>query len=128
MREKNNKDLELRNKPGRNTLPVGRIWSGYGSRQTFLRGKTTRWCGNWLVIAVALFAADSIPKVWGRLHPTRDEPELADSPFSQARRRLGVARLRQLLLKKARAKAEEEVPRPRPTAADQTLSRSDRSD
>ena len=24
----------------------------------------------WLVIAMALFAADSIPKVWRRLHPT----------------------------------------------------------
>ena len=28
----------------------------------------------WLVIAMALFAADSIPKVWRRLHPTRDRP------------------------------------------------------
>ena len=27
----------------------------------------------WLVIAMALFAADSIPKAWRRLHPTRDE-------------------------------------------------------
>jgi Insertion element 4 transposase N-terminal len=26
----------------------------------------------WLVIAMALFAADSIPKVWRRLHPGRD--------------------------------------------------------
>ena len=29
----------------------------------------------WLVIALALFATDSIPKVWRRLHPTRDDPE-----------------------------------------------------
>jgi hypothetical protein len=31
-------------------------------------------CVIWLVIVMALFAADSIPKVWRRLHPTRDEP------------------------------------------------------
>ena len=39
----------------------------------------------WLVIAMALFAADSIPKVWRRLHPGRDEPEPTDSAFTQAR-------------------------------------------
>lgn len=55
----------------------------------------------WLVIAMALFAADSIPKVWRRLHPTRDEPEPDDSAFTQARRRLGVAPLRQLFLETA---------------------------
>jgi hypothetical protein len=38
---------------------------------------------------MALFAADPIPKVWRRLHPTRDEPEPDDSTFTQARRRLG---------------------------------------
>lgn len=50
----------------------------------------------WLVIAMALYAADSIPKVWRRLHPTRDLPEPTDSAFSQARRRLGAAPLRHL--------------------------------
>jgi hypothetical protein len=55
----------------------------------------------WLVIARALFAADSIPKVWRRLHPTRDHPEPTDSAFSQARRRLGVAPLRHLFLETA---------------------------
>ena len=55
----------------------------------------------WLVIAMALFAADSIPKVWRRLHPTRDEPEPDESAFTQARRRLGVAPLRQLFLETA---------------------------
>jgi hypothetical protein len=50
---------------------------------------------------MALFAADSIPKVWRRLHPTRDEPEPDDSAFTQARRRLGVAPLRQLFLETA---------------------------
>jgi hypothetical protein len=56
----------------------------------------------WLVIAMALFAADSIPKVWRRLHPTRDQPEPDDSAFTQARRRLGVAPLRRLCLETAR--------------------------
>ncbi len=56
----------------------------------------------WLVVAMALFAADSIPKVWRRLHPTRDEPEPDDSAFTQARRRLGVAPLRRLFLETAR--------------------------
>src|SRR3954451_4215374 len=48
----------------------------------------------WLIVAMALFAADSIPRFWRRLHPTRDPPEPTDSAFSQARRRLGVAPLR----------------------------------
>jgi len=59
----------------------------------------------WLIIAMALFAADSIPKVWRRLHPTRDRPEPTDSAFSQARRRLGVAPLRHLFLETARPMA-----------------------
>jgi hypothetical protein len=59
----------------------------------------------WLVIAMALFAADSIPKAWRRLHPSRDRPEPTDSAFSQARRRLGVAPLRQLFLETARPMA-----------------------
>src|SRR4051794_30007210 len=56
----------------------------------------------WLIIALALFAADSIPKVWRRLHPTRDHPEPTDSAFSQARRRLADAPLRHLILETAR--------------------------
>ena len=59
----------------------------------------------WLVIAMALSAADSIPKVWRRLHPTRDEPEPDDAAFTQARRRLGVAPLRRLSLETARPMA-----------------------
>ena len=59
----------------------------------------------WLVIAMALFAADSIPKVWRRLHPCRDHPEPTDSAFSQARRRLGVAPLRHLFHETARPMA-----------------------
>ena len=63
----------------------------------------------WLVIAMALFAADSIPKVWRRLHPTRDHPEPTDSAFSQARRRLGVAPLRHLFLATARPMATHQT-------------------
>src|SRR4051812_28676882 len=63
----------------------------------------------WLVIAMALFAADSIPKVWRRLHPTRDEPEPDDSAFTQARRRLGVAPLRRLFLEAARPMATHQT-------------------
>src|SRR3954453_384259 len=63
----------------------------------------------WLVIAMALFAADSIPKAWRRLHPTRDYPEPTDSAFSQARRRLGVAPLRQLFLETARPMATHQT-------------------
>jgi hypothetical protein len=54
---------------------------------------------------MALFAADSIPKVWRRLHPTRDVPEPDDSAFTRARRRLGVAPLRRLFLETARPMA-----------------------
>src|SRR3954471_22765824 len=63
----------------------------------------------WLVIAMALFAADSIPKVWRRLHPGRDEPEPDDSAFTQARKRLGVAPLRRLLLQVARPMATHQT-------------------
>jgi hypothetical protein len=63
----------------------------------------------WLVVAMALFAADSIPKLWRRLHPTRDEPEPDDSAFTQARRRLGVAPLRRLLLETARPMATHQT-------------------
>src|SRR4051795_10118805 len=63
----------------------------------------------WLVVAMALFAADSIPKVWRRLHPTRDEPEPTDSAFAQARRRLGVAPLRQLFEETARPMATHQT-------------------
>src|SRR3954462_7430314 len=63
----------------------------------------------WLVVAMALFAADSIPKVWRRLHPPRDEPEPDDSAFTQARRRLGVAPLRRLFLETARPMATHQT-------------------
>src|SRR3954452_2287234 len=63
----------------------------------------------WLVIAMALFAADSIPIVWRRLHPSRDHPEPTDSAFSQARRRLGVAPLRHLFHETARPMATHQT-------------------
>jgi Insertion element 4 transposase N-terminal/Transposase DDE domain len=64
----------------------------------------------WLVIAMTLFAADSIPKVWRRLHPSRDEPEPVESAFTQARQRLGVAPLRHLFLQTARPMATDQTP------------------
>jgi hypothetical protein len=63
----------------------------------------------WLVIAMTLFAADSIPKVRRRLHPTRDDPEPTDAAFTQARHRLGVAPLRQRFLETARSMANHQA-------------------
>jgi hypothetical protein len=50
----------------------------------------------WLVIAMSLFSADSIPLAWRRLHPSADTPEPDDSAFTKARQRLGVAPMREL--------------------------------
>jgi hypothetical protein len=50
----------------------------------------------WLVIAMSLFATDSIPIVWRRLHPSTDKSEPDESAFSKARQRLGVAPMREL--------------------------------
>src|SRR4051794_1415203 len=63
----------------------------------------------WLIVAMALFAADSIPKVWRRLHPSRDSPEPTDSAFTRARRRLGVAPLRHLFHETARPMATHQA-------------------
>jgi hypothetical protein len=71
-------------------------------RQSERRRRLPADCVAWLVIAMALFAADSIPKVWRRLHPSRELPEPTDSAFAQARRRLGVAPLRHLFHQTAR--------------------------
>jgi hypothetical protein len=51
---------------------------------------------TWLVIAMALFPHLSIPNVWRQLHPSSPRAEPADSAFTQARQRLGVAPLRHL--------------------------------
>ena len=64
----------------------------------------------WLVIAMALFAADSIPKAWRRLHPATGTPEPDDSTFAKARRRLGVAPLRELFRGVAGPLAAAEAP------------------
>jgi hypothetical protein len=63
----------------------------------------------WLVIAMGLFANLPIPQVWRRLHPSADEPEPAESAFTQARRRLGVAPLRQLFEEFARPMATHQT-------------------
>jgi len=44
-----------------------------------------------LVIGLGLQPQPSIPKVWRLFHPSGSQPEPADSAFSQARQRLGVA-------------------------------------
>jgi hypothetical protein len=50
----------------------------------------------WLVIAMSLFATHAIPMVWRALHPYLTTPDPDESTFTKARRRLGVAALRQL--------------------------------
>jgi Insertion element 4 transposase N-terminal len=64
---------------------------------------------TWLVIAMALFADLPIPQVWRRLHPSTDEPEPAESAFTQARQRLGVTPLRQLCEEFARPMATHQT-------------------
>ena len=63
----------------------------------------------WLVVAMGLFADLSIPQVWRRLHPSADEPEPAESAFTQARQRLGVAPLQQLFAQCARPMATHQT-------------------
>jgi hypothetical protein len=63
----------------------------------------------WLVVAMGLFADLPVPKVWRQLHPSADEPEPADSAFTQARQRLGVAPLRQLFDEVARPLATHQT-------------------
>ena len=64
----------------------------------------------WLVIAMSLFATDSIPIVWRRLHPSTDKHEPDDSAFTKARQRLGVAPLRELFREVARPMAAPGTP------------------
>jgi Insertion element 4 transposase N-terminal/Transposase DDE domain len=65
---------------------------------------------SWLVIAMSLWSKLSIPQVWRRLHPTLEEPEPSESALAQARKRLGVAPLRQLFLQIARPMATHQTP------------------
>jgi hypothetical protein len=64
---------------------------------------------TWLVIAMALFPTLSIPQAWRRLHPSTDDPEPAESAFTQARQRLGIAPLRRLFLDVARPMATHQT-------------------
>jgi hypothetical protein len=50
----------------------------------------------WLVVAQSLFRDRSLPMVWRHLHSSDDADEPDDSAFTHARKRLGVAPLRQL--------------------------------
>jgi hypothetical protein len=65
---------------------------------------------TWLVIAMSLWANLSIPQVWRRLHPTLEDAEPSESALAQARKRLGVAPLRQLFLQTARPMATHQTP------------------
>lgn len=64
----------------------------------------------WLVIAMSLFARDSVPAAWRRLHPATDEPEPDDSAFPKARRRLGVAPMRELFREVAASRVAAGTP------------------
>jgi hypothetical protein len=64
----------------------------------------------WLVIAMSLFARDSVPLAWRRLHPASGLPEPDESAFTKARRRLGVAPLRELFTALARPLAAPGTP------------------
>jgi Insertion element 4 transposase N-terminal/Transposase DDE domain len=64
----------------------------------------------WLVIALSLFADHSVPQVWRHLHPATDRREPDDSAFTKARRRLGVAPLRDLFRDVADAHAPAGTP------------------
>lgn len=64
----------------------------------------------WLVIAMSLFASDSVPMCWRRLHSCTDKSEPDESAFSKARQRLGVAPVRELFRDVARPLAAPGVP------------------
>jgi Insertion element 4 transposase N-terminal/Transposase DDE domain len=64
----------------------------------------------WLVIAMSLFASDSIPMAWRRLHPSADTPEPDESAFTKARQRLGVTPMRELFREVAQPMATAGTP------------------
>src|SRR3954468_3873188 len=64
----------------------------------------------WLVIAMSLFASDSIPMAWRRLPPSAGQREPDDSAFTKARQRLGVAPVRELFREVARPMATPGTP------------------
>ena len=82
---------------------------GRTGRQSLRRRRLPAPSVAWLVIAMGLFADLAVPQVWRRLHPSADEPEPAESAFTQARRRLGVAPLRQLFEECARPMATHQT-------------------
>lgn len=64
----------------------------------------------WLIIVMSLFATDSIPMAWRRLHPAGNRPEPHESAFTKARQRLGVAPLRELFREVAQPMATPSTP------------------
>lgn len=61
-------------------------------RKRRLAGQTVMW----IVIAMSLFANESIAQCFRALHPSPDHPEPVDSAFTKARARLGVRPMRLL--------------------------------
>jgi hypothetical protein len=63
-----------------------------------------------LVIAMSLFARDSIPMAWRRLRRATDAPAPDDAAFTRARQRLGVAPVRDLFRAVAQPMARAGTP------------------
>lgn len=64
----------------------------------------------WLIVAMSLYARDSIPTAWRRLHGTSPMPEPDPSAFTKARNRLGVPPMRELFHEVAKPIATPETP------------------
>jgi len=64
----------------------------------------------WLVVALGLFARHSVPAVWRALHSYLRSGEPDESTLTKARRRLGVAPLRELFREVASALAPAGTP------------------
>lgn len=64
----------------------------------------------WLLVAMALFPDYSVPKAFRALHPSGDGPDPDDSTFVKARRRLGVAPLREMFRQAAAGLAPDGLP------------------
>lgn len=64
----------------------------------------------WLIVAMSLYARDSIPMAWQRLHGSSPMPEPDPSAFTKSRKRLGVRPMRELFQEVAKPIATPETP------------------
>ena len=64
----------------------------------------------WLIVAMSLYARDSIPMVWRRLHASSPMPEPDPSALTKSRKRLGVRPMRELFQEVAKPIATPETP------------------